>query len=68
MNPVSGPRVPWVMDDYKQLVAHLERARRRAAAAIPFSPEWDAATDEIEELEHQLAELRKAHQEMPLSA
>ncbi len=45
------------MDERKRLHALLERAQRRAAAAIPYSPEWDAATDEIEELEQALRDL-----------
>lgn len=39
-----------------ELVGRLESARRRLAADAPFSPDWDAAMAEIEELEERLAE------------
>ncbi len=39
----------------------LARARRRVEQAVPYSPEWDAATDEVAELEELLADL--AHDE-----
>ena len=38
----------------------LERARRRAAEAARGSPDWDAAMDEVEELEARVEALRRA--------
>jgi hypothetical protein len=32
-------------------MADLERARRRAAAEVPYSPAWAAIIEEVEELE-----------------
>lgn len=56
------------MNEYERLIALLERAQRRAAAANPFSPEWDAATDEIEELERLIRDLADDRPALPLSA
>lgn len=39
------------MNDSQRLLAELGRARRRAENAVPHSPDWDAATDAVEELE-----------------
>ena len=41
-----------------RLQTHLEAAYRRAAAATPGSPEWDAAMGGIDALESQLHALR----------
>lgn len=57
-----------MMNEYERLIALLERAQRRAAAANPFSPEWDAATDEIEELERLIRDLADDRPALPLSA
>lgn len=43
-------------DDPAILLARLERARRRAADAPPYSPDWDAAMALIEDLERRLIE------------
>jgi hypothetical protein len=43
-------------DDPVLLAARLERARRRAADAPAYSPDWDAAMALIEDLERRLAE------------
>lgn len=37
------------------------RARRRVEQSVPYSPEWDAATEEVAELEELLSDL--AHDE-----
>jgi hypothetical protein len=44
-------------DDPVLIAARLERARRRAADATSYSPDWDAAMALIEDLERRLAEL-----------
>ena len=44
-------------DDPVLLAARLERARKRAMDAPPFSPDWDAAMALIEDLERRLAEI-----------
>jgi hypothetical protein len=44
-------------DDPVLLAARLERARKRAADAPAFSPDWDAAMALIEDLERRLTEL-----------
>lgn len=44
-------------DDLDTLRARLERARRRADESPPFSPDWDAATAHIEDLERRIADL-----------
>jgi hypothetical protein len=44
-------------EDPVLLAARLERARRRAADAPAYSPDWDAAMALIEDLERRLAEL-----------
>jgi hypothetical protein len=43
-------------DDPVILAARLARARRRAADATPYSPDWDAAMALVEDLERRLAE------------
>lgn len=55
-------------DEHERLIALLQRAKRRAAAANPFSPEWDAATAEIEELERLIRDLASRRPTLPLSA
>jgi len=57
-----------MMDEHDRLLALLERAQRRVDSAIPFSPEWDAATDEIEELERRLEALPNAVEAIQLTA
>ena len=47
-------------DDPVLLAARLERARRRAADAPAYSPDWDAAMALIEDLERRLAETGQA--------
>lgn len=37
------------------LAARLARVRRRVDDAVPYSPEWAAAMDELEELEAAVA-------------
>ena len=44
-------------DDPALLTARLQRARRRAAEAPAFSPDWDAAMALIEDLERRLVDL-----------
>jgi hypothetical protein len=43
-------------DDPVLLAARLDRARRRAADAPAYSPDWDAAMALIEDLERRLSE------------
>ena len=42
------------MDELEQLQAFLRRALRRIDQAVPYSPEWDAASDEVADLEDQI--------------
>jgi hypothetical protein len=44
-------------EDPVLLAARLERARRRAADAPAYSPDWDAAMALIEDIERRLADL-----------
>jgi hypothetical protein len=44
-------------DELATLEARLERARRRAEDEPPFSPDWDAAMGEVEDLEQHIADL-----------
>ena len=44
-------------DELDVLHARLARARRRLAGATQGGPEWDAAMDEVEDLEAHLAAL-----------
>lgn len=44
-------------DELDALHARLARARRRLAGATQGGPEWDAAMDEVEDLEARLAAL-----------
>jgi hypothetical protein len=37
-------------EDLKFIEARLERARRRVDEASPYSPEWDAATEAVNDL------------------
>ena len=37
------------------LAARLERVRRRIESDVPYSPDWAAAVDELEELEAAIA-------------
>ena len=37
----------------------LNLARRRAAEYLPFSPAWDAAVAQVEDLEREASELRR---------
>ncbi len=37
------------------LLARLDRVRRRIESDVPYSPDWAAAVDELEELEAALA-------------
>ncbi len=47
---------PSWLDFAKQAVdERLARARRRRDSSLPYSPEWAAAVDEVEELEALLA-------------
>jgi hypothetical protein len=39
-----------VPEDLEYLEARLERARLRVADAWPFSPDWDAATEAVDDL------------------
>ena len=48
------------------LSRRLARARARLAAAIPYSPDWDAAMAECEELEHLLRQLDATPKEKPV--
>ena len=41
-------------EDLEFLEARLERARRRVDDASPFSPDWDAATEAVEDLKLRL--------------
>ena len=42
----------------EQLEARLDRANRRAEAATPGSPEWDAALAHVDDIEHLIHALR----------
>jgi hypothetical protein len=48
---VSDPTQRSPLAALERLVADLERARRRAAAEVPYSPAWAAIIEEVEELE-----------------
>ena len=41
-------------EDPDFIVARLELARSRVDGASPYSPEWDAATEAVEELQGRL--------------
>jgi hypothetical protein len=51
-------------DDPALLAARLDRARRRAADAPAYSPDWDAAMALIEDIERRLAELGEHAREL----
>jgi hypothetical protein len=57
LRPSTDPRRhrPAGAPSRDELVRRLASARRRLAADVPFSPDWDAAMTEIEELEQLLA-------------
>ncbi|HET7726594.1 MAG TPA: hypothetical protein VFK54_04640 [Candidatus Limnocylindrales bacterium] len=44
-------------DELEALQAGLTRARRRLASSTRGGPEWDAAMDEVEDLEARIAAL-----------
>lgn len=51
-DPASRPRCGSGSDDMRR---RLARARARLEAAVPYSPDWDAAMAEIDDLERLLA-------------
>ncbi len=50
MTAQSRPARLIVMDTRETLERRLERARARCEEQPPYSPDWDAAMDEIEDL------------------
>jgi hypothetical protein len=50
--PIKAARLP--SDDRTRLVAVLGGARRRSAAAMPHSPEWEAAASAVDAYELEL--------------
>ncbi|HWP62892.1 MAG TPA: hypothetical protein VNO86_05435 [Candidatus Binatia bacterium] len=53
----GAPARPHHGADPDELRRRLARARARLEAAVPYSPDWDAAMAEIEDLEGVLGEL-----------
>ena len=47
-------------DELEILRSRLERARRRLADATPYSPDWDAAMAQVEDLERRLRDVAEA--------
>ena len=45
-------------EDPEQLQVRLERARQRLDDATPFSPDWDAATEAVDDLKARLERAR----------
>ena len=45
-------------EDPEQLQVRLERARQRLDDATPFSPDWDAATEAVDDLTWRLERAR----------
>jgi len=54
------PHPDTVPEDAVALRLRLQRARWRLRTAAPGSPEWDAATEALEELERRLVKLKPA--------
>jgi hypothetical protein len=44
-----------MQDDVVTLQKRLDKARRRVDDDVPYSPDWDAATELVAELERRLA-------------
>lgn len=61
MDPVTGAK----QDDLRR---RLAQARARLEGAVPYSPDWDAAMAELEELERFLRQLDASPKERPVGA
>jgi len=57
---ISSRHPDLVHEDAVALRLRLQRARWRIRTSAPGSPEWDAATEALEELERRLTKLKPA--------
>jgi len=48
-------------EDLKLIEARLECARRRVNEASPYSPDWDAATEAVNDLKLRLERAMREH-------